>query len=112
MTGIRVYPAAGALAGRVADAGALQQLPQAPAIAAAPAASLPAARPRELIPAEVGALWPLADPLCRQLIPVLLAGRRLEECTILEPEHFDLAAGLVQPPPEPTRQVPLPPQAG
>lgn len=112
VTGIRVYPAAGALAAGGVDAGALQQWPEAPAIAAAPTASLPPALPRQLIPAEVGALWALADPLSRQLIALLLAGLRLKECTALGAEHFDLAAGRVQPPAEPTRQVPLPPQAG
>jgi len=111
VTGIRVYPAGAALAAGAPERAALQPAPRASALpGAAPAASLPPSLPRELIPAEVGALWTLAEPLSRQLLALLLAGLRLEECIELGPEHFDLAAGLVQPPSEPPRTVALPPE--
>lgn len=111
VTGIRVYPAGAALAAAAPERAALQHPPEVPAIAATAAmASLPDTLSRELIPAEVGALWALADPLSRQLLALLLSGLSLEECTALEPEHFDLAAGLVRPPAEPPRTIPLAPK--
>jgi uncharacterized protein involved in exopolysaccharide biosynthesis len=59
-------------------------------------AILPGALPRELIPAEVGALWGLADPVSRQLMALLLSGLSLEECAALEAHQFNLAAGSVR----------------
>lgn len=77
------------------------------AIPASTTPSLPGALPRELIPAEVGALWHLADPLSRQLMALLLSGLTLEECAALEAGRFDRAAGTVQPPGNAPRTVPL-----
>jgi integrase len=63
--------------------------------------------PRELITAEVEAIWSLADPLSRQLVALLLSGLTLEECAGLGPGHFDLEAALVRTPVGSGREVPL-----
>jgi uncharacterized protein involved in exopolysaccharide biosynthesis len=80
-------------------------------IAGAGAPSLPAAGPegrsRELIAAEVGALWALADPMSRELMALMLSGLTLEECASLVTESFDLEDGSVQTAGDGARQVKL-----
>jgi uncharacterized protein involved in exopolysaccharide biosynthesis len=113
VTGIRIFasPAnpAPALPDKPAQAPTLTQAAN-PALANEPTASLPPAMSRELIPAEVGAMWALADPMSREIMALLLAGLTLEECTALNAEDFDLEAGGVHPPSDPPRLVPLAPE--
>jgi uncharacterized protein involved in exopolysaccharide biosynthesis len=113
VTGVRVFagaPAGEALAQAPGGPWGLEQ-PQGPAVTSDERPSLPGTAslrlPRELIAAEVGALWSLADPLSRELVALLLSGLTPEECAGLEPEHFDLEAAFVRTPLGPGREVPL-----
>lgn len=110
VTGVRVYaggqvPAVGA----GMSAPALQAAELALAIADSEPVSLPGLRPRELIPAEVDALWELAEPMSRQLMALLLSGLSLDECAALGTEEFDPGAGSVRSPWPPGREIPLAP---
>jgi uncharacterized protein involved in exopolysaccharide biosynthesis len=113
VTGIRVF--AGAPTGpaqlppHAPYSPPLPQAEPAPALAAGGQASLPGSLPRELIPAEVDAVWALADPMSRELMALLLSGLTLKECAALEPEDFDLEAGTLLAPSEPPRAIPLAP---
>jgi integrase len=73
---------------------------------------LPGSQLRELIPAEVGALWDLADPMSRQLLALILSGLSLDECAALRAEHFDPAAGRVRSPGKSEREIELAPAVG
>jgi integrase len=114
VTGIRVFAGASGAGGLLAGTEprpALGGSEPVPAIPGAAPVSLPATLPRELIPAETGALWTLADPLSRQLLVLLLSGLTLEECAALTAGDFDLPAFAVLPPSQPPRLVPLSPHA-
>jgi integrase len=106
VTGIRVFSggrdeAAALEAGPAAGDRALAApgQPGGRALAADPVPRLPGSDeplPRELIPAEVSALWSLSDPMTRQLLALLLSGLTLEECADLSAEDFDLASSGVR----------------
>jgi uncharacterized protein involved in exopolysaccharide biosynthesis len=113
VTGVRVFPGGGsAAAGLGAPGPSASALgnDQRPAIGEATRPTLPGAegvRPRELIVAEVEALWSLADPMSRELIALLLSGLTLEECVPLGPEQFALDDGLVRIDGEQGREISL-----
>jgi succinoglycan biosynthesis transport protein ExoP len=106
--GVRVYAGAGGLPLPEREvAAALQHADPTPSISGSRVASLPSVSPRELIPAEVGALWQLADPLSRQLMALLLSGLSLEECAALDAGCFDMDARVLRVPADPPRELPL-----
>lgn len=78
--------------------------------AALPSASplalpLSPAAPRELSPAEVGALWAAADERGKVVIAALLSGFSATEITALQWPQVDLAAAAIQLPGNPGRVV-------
>lgn len=110
VTGVRVYTGSQASAvGAGMSAATLQATASTPAIPGPESVNLPGPLLRELIPAEVGALWELAEPMSRQLMALLLSGLSLGECAALGAEHFDRDAGAVRSPWPPTREIPLVP---
>jgi uncharacterized protein involved in exopolysaccharide biosynthesis len=112
VTGIRVY--AGGRATAMADREPPPALPGAtppPAIQRPEPASLPGAQRRELIPAEIQALWDLAEPMSRQLMALLLSGLSLDECGDLSAQHFDRESGRVRSPGPMSREIQLAPVA-
>lgn len=102
VTGVRIFagtPPEMAQPGLPASADGGPALPGGAAtlgLAAPQAGLLPGALPRELLVAEVAALWALATPVQRQLIALLLAGLTLEECASIGEADLDLAAGTVR----------------
>lgn len=80
-----------------------------PGLAAPQVGLLPGALPRELLVAEVAALWALATPEQCQLMALLLAGLNLEECAGLAEADFDLAAGSLRVPGPAPRSLGLAP---
>lgn len=110
VTGVRVYAGGQTAAvGGAAPGLALPEQGLAAAISSPAPANLLGARPRELIPAEVEALWDLAEPISRQLMALLLSGLSPEECAVLKPDNFDLEDGLVRAPEPSSREIALAP---
>ena len=114
MTGVRIFagaqgagPPQAGLGSAMEIAQRLQPQTSSQGLAAPPAGMLPGVLPRELLVAEVAALWALANPGQRQLIALLLAGVTLEECEGLTEASFDLAAGQVQIPGPAARTIAL-----
>ncbi len=107
VTGVRIFagarPEPSGLALRTLrdapDTLAAQPVPA--GLAAPPAGLLPGIAgaevlPRELLAAEVAALWHLASPVQRQFMALLLTGLTLEECAGLAESDFDLADGRLR----------------
>lgn len=112
-TGVRVFGTSdSALIGSATDrqTPVLQSAPVPPGLSRDPRLQLPDARPRELIPAEVAALWSLADPACLQFIALLLSGLTQDECRELDAQSFDLGQGWVEVPGEIPRRLQLAPR--
>ena len=113
VTGVRVFGGTGTPAigrGAASQSPALETAPATPEIAHDQRLYLAEARPRELISAEIDALWSLSDPSCRQFMALLLSGLTVEECRGLDSRAFDLEQGLVHVPGDVPRDVPLAPR--
>jgi uncharacterized protein involved in exopolysaccharide biosynthesis len=102
MTGVRIFagaqpagPGQGELPAQGGGAPTFQPQPASPELAPPPAGMLPGVLPRELLVAEVAALWALAAPAQRQLMALLLSGLTLDECEALTADNFDLSTGQV-----------------
>ncbi len=101
VTGVRVY-AAGAALGQVPPPPPLEGTAR-PTLDSAPSTALPAVgdvaagepERRRLRPAQVAALWRLADDPLREWLGLLLAGATAEEALALDADAFDLEAGEV-----------------
>lgn len=112
VTGVRVYTGEQSAAiGGGAPSPAPRAAEPVHAISRSEPERLPGVQPRELLAAEVAALWELAEPMSRQLIALLLSGLSLEECAELSAEHFDREAGRVISPGPSPREIPLAPVA-
>ncbi len=112
VTGVRVFGAIGSSSSRLGadrQPPALQAAAATPELSRDPALQLADARPRELIPAEVDALWSLSDPTCRQFMALLLSGLTVDECRALDAQSFDLEQGLVHVPGDIPREIALAP---
>lgn len=108
VTGVRVYAGGGAaLPAGQPGFPSFQPAEHVAAISGAQVASLSGPVPRELIPAEISALWQLADPLSRQLMALLLSGLSLDECSALDAESFDMEGRVLRVATDPPREVPL-----
>ncbi len=109
VTGVRIWGTDAGAQASSADAGV--RLPRREhtgalsAPASRPEASIQA--PRQLMIAEVEALWQLADANERQLIGLLLCGVQLDEAAALTHDRFALADGDLH---LGTRVLPLPPR--
>jgi len=109
VTGVRVYSGGRTLAIPESSFAGLTGGQQVPAITEAQAPTLPTLLPREPLPAEVAALWDLAEPPHRELMALLLCGMGIEECALLSAEDFLLQDGSVRIPGKTPRKIDLPP---
>jgi len=111
VTGVRVYAGGRALAIPESSFTGLTGGQQVPAITEAQVPTLPTLLPREPLPAEVAALWDLAEPPQRELMALLLCGVGLEECALLGAEDFLVEDGSLRVPGKTPRKIDLPPAA-
>jgi uncharacterized protein involved in exopolysaccharide biosynthesis len=111
VTGVRVYSGGRALAIPESSFAGLTGGQQVPAITEAQAPTLPTLLPREPLPAEVAALWDLAEPPQRELMALLLCGVGPEECALLSAEDFLLDDSSLRVPGKAPRKIDLPPAA-